>query len=377
MIKLDRIRPLPESTTKRRQIVQHLRNQILSSRMPAGEAVPTTHELADRFKVSYNTMHSALNDLVRDGLLVRHRGKGTFVGEGIDKDHRPLVSRLVLAVPPNESIRQSPYAETILSFLRGCSDGALACGADLVLISLPDALPEEELDATAQRIRRCDGLVTISLQYAPLVRRLDPAKFPCVTLDRTDSGEKLGMESASNITYDRSATVRMAVEHMAGHGHRRIGFFGSKDAGFTIKFQFFCEALAQLGLPRFEDCFEHCDDIEETHEAAKRLLSRITLPTAVYVDNEQKAQTLIHLARDRGMRIPEDLAVISSGTDVRSESFLSMVAVPCQGMGREAALLLDRVIRGAVLPPIKKVLPPQIAFRRSCGCEPSRKAQQN
>jgi GntR family transcriptional regulator len=61
------------------QIIQNLRELIRSGRLEAGEAVPSEWELADLYGVSRLTVRSALNDLVRDGLLNRRHGVGTFV----------------------------------------------------------------------------------------------------------------------------------------------------------------------------------------------------------------------------------------------------------------------------------------------------------
>ncbi len=60
------------------QIYLILREQILEGRF---ETVPLPGELvlADQFKVSRVTMRRALQDLVKEGLIARGRGKGTFV----------------------------------------------------------------------------------------------------------------------------------------------------------------------------------------------------------------------------------------------------------------------------------------------------------
>lgn len=60
------------------QIYLILREQILEGRF---EAVPLPGELmlAEQFKVSRVTMRRALQDLVKEGLIARGRGKGTFV----------------------------------------------------------------------------------------------------------------------------------------------------------------------------------------------------------------------------------------------------------------------------------------------------------
>ena len=60
------------------QIYLILREQILEGRFEAAP-LPGELALADQFKVSRVTMRRALQDLVKEGLIARGRGKGTFV----------------------------------------------------------------------------------------------------------------------------------------------------------------------------------------------------------------------------------------------------------------------------------------------------------
>jgi DNA-binding GntR family transcriptional regulator len=61
-----------------RQIADTLRAEVMASSHP-GEAIATEAELEQRFSVSRITIRRALDEIVREGLLVRRRGSGTFV----------------------------------------------------------------------------------------------------------------------------------------------------------------------------------------------------------------------------------------------------------------------------------------------------------
>ncbi len=61
------------------QIQRVLRSRIESGEWGEDEQVPGEIELAQRFHVSRNTVREALGALERDGLIVRKRGRGTFV----------------------------------------------------------------------------------------------------------------------------------------------------------------------------------------------------------------------------------------------------------------------------------------------------------
>src|SRR5512132_3057231 len=59
------------------------RAQVLDliDRLGVGEAIPSERKLTVDLKVSRLTVRAALDDLVREGYLVRRRGAGTFVSE--------------------------------------------------------------------------------------------------------------------------------------------------------------------------------------------------------------------------------------------------------------------------------------------------------
>jgi GntR family transcriptional regulator len=61
------------------QISENFRELIRSGRLKSGESVPSEWELSDLYGVSRLTVRRALDELVRDGLLNRRQGVGTFV----------------------------------------------------------------------------------------------------------------------------------------------------------------------------------------------------------------------------------------------------------------------------------------------------------
>jgi len=64
------------------QIETILRRKILSGELPPLTPIPTEDALAQEFDVSRITIRQALGLLEKDGLVIRQRGKGTFVSEG-------------------------------------------------------------------------------------------------------------------------------------------------------------------------------------------------------------------------------------------------------------------------------------------------------
>jgi len=65
------------------QLEQIIKSQIMTGERLAGEQIPTEKDLAETYRVSSVTVRQAILNLVKEGLLVRKQGKGTFVQGGV------------------------------------------------------------------------------------------------------------------------------------------------------------------------------------------------------------------------------------------------------------------------------------------------------
>lgn len=92
------------------QIAQRLRD--IANSMPAGERLPSEPTLARDFKVSRFTVAKAVEQLVKDGLIVRKQGSGTFVAEA------PLRRQPGYLLSFTEAVQAAGHASThkVLAF---------------------------------------------------------------------------------------------------------------------------------------------------------------------------------------------------------------------------------------------------------------------
>ncbi len=70
------------------QLASYIKIQIKAGVLKPGEQMITETQLCDILGVSRNTVRHSLNHLVDDGLLVRYRGKGSFIAD--EKIKRPI-----------------------------------------------------------------------------------------------------------------------------------------------------------------------------------------------------------------------------------------------------------------------------------------------
>ena len=64
-----------------RQIVDQVRLAVATGDLAAGQAMPSVRSVAERLVVNVNTVVKAYGELVRDGVLESHHGKGFFVAQ--------------------------------------------------------------------------------------------------------------------------------------------------------------------------------------------------------------------------------------------------------------------------------------------------------
>lgn len=143
-----------------RQIYDHLRNRIASEQARPGDALPTEFELMEQYQVSRATVRQALDALVRDGLIYRERGRGTFVA------HPTVQQGLTRIVSFTEDMRSRGFAP-MSRVLSARLTPATAQIAELLAIQ-----PGEEL-ARIERLRLADG-EPMSVEVSHLVHRYCP-----------------------------------------------------------------------------------------------------------------------------------------------------------------------------------------------------------
>ena len=160
---------------------------------------------------------------------------------------------------------------------------------------------------------------------------------------------------------DRQA-VRDAASYLIEQGHRIIGLIQGPH-GFRSAAERrlgFEDALAdaKIKLPR-SHVAEGNYTFESGIEAANRLLDLSPRPTAIFASNDEMAAGVVHVARQRGISVPEDLSVIGfDDTAIAAHIWppLTTVRWPIMSMARSAALKLV----GDVVDPDKEVDEPSM-----------------
>lgn len=329
---------------------------------------PTIADVARAAGVSKGTVSFALND--RPGVAPATKARILAAAEelGFRPSHRARAlshSRafalgLVMARPP-ELLGADPFFP---AFIAGV-ETELARASHALVLRVVTGGWEEEADGYRRLAEdgRVDGVFLSDLRVGtdPRLRLLTELRLPAVTLQLPDVPSPFPA-----VTLDERSGVTAVVEHLVRLGHRRIAHVaGPREfvhgSGRRTAWR---DALRDLGLlpgPEAAGDFTAAGGATAT----RRLLRSAEPPTAIVYANDLMAIAGITVAREMGLRIPDDLSVTGfDDTELSAHVHppLTTVRVDALGMGRAAARLLLRHVAegggtaGTELPPAELVL---------------------
>jgi DNA-binding LacI/PurR family transcriptional regulator len=173
--------------------------------------------------------------------------------------------------------------------------------------------------------------------------------------------------------------IRLLVEHLLAHGHERIAYIGGRPdvTSGSERLAGFQEAMAAAGLAE-RMAVRISDDAwspASAAAAATELLAARERPTALVAGGDRLALGAIKAIKARGLRIPEDIALVSFQDPDPLGGVLEPGVTSLSGqereLGRHAAQLLLGVLANPESEPsaLEVRLPATLVVRRSCGCQ--------
>lgn len=219
----------------------------------------------------------------------------------------------------------------------------------IVLIEQTNASRERELEVLhGQRRHLTDGLIFSPLALGTDDRASFAVDFPMVLL-----GERIFGGPADHVTMSNVEAARAATRHLIETGRRRIALIGSHEGetvgSAALRQRGYEEALAEAGLPLDPALLGEAGLWHRSTgaEAMERMLDSGTEIDAVFGLNDALAIGALHALHDRGVAVPEEVAVIGFD-DIEDAAYasppLSSVAPGREQIAQTAVdLLLARV----------------------------------
>ncbi|GAB2951280.1 LacI family DNA-binding transcriptional regulator [Nonomuraea fastidiosa] len=337
------------------------------------------HDLATELAVSAITIRRDITLLAEEGVIRRVRG-GAALTEPPAPEPQP-------AREPSEAPAQQGGPLTVgmvvpsLDYyypdvIRGVREAAAAAGVRVVLRGATYQVADErrQLASLIESVG-VDGLLvaptTESDEGEELVRWLHSAGVPVVLIERAAAVGPY-REAMESVVSDHALGAAMAVRHLAVLGHRRVGLITTISsptaphvrAGWRLA----CEELGleMEGTPqartvdrRDPGWAQALDDVLDACLASRT--------RALLVHSDPEAISLVERCQDRGIRVPEDLAVVTYDDEVAElcDPPLTAIRPPKTDIGRAAFTLLLERLRNPDRPAHRVVVGPQLIVRQS------------
>ncbi len=167
---------------------------------------------------------------------------------------------------------------------------------------------ERELGATIAALQPDGVILTPPHSENRLITGfLAKRKIPFARIGSIASGPGIAM------TMDDEGSARRATEHLIALGHRRVGFIaGSEEYDLSNwRINGWRDAMASAGLPHVGLCTRGDFSYESGVTAANKLLDMDSPPTAIIASNDQMTLATLDTANQRGLKVPNDLSLIS------------------------------------------------------------------
>jgi DNA-binding LacI/PurR family transcriptional regulator len=345
-------------STVARQVSDHLRGFIARERLKRGDALPSYRQLASQLGAALWTVKRGIDELAKDGVVYRQRGRGVYVAKELVRRPRPP-HRLAVIVP---STRHALFnMEYLLAIMRGITLKPDICP----LLQLFSLQQDGLINAATLGEQEIDGVILLNVEDEAYIRSFVQWGTPTVATDYVARGVPLDF-----VACDNRAAARRVAAHLAGLGHRRVRYVTESVHSESVNLQ------GQRVIRDSSDIRERqretlaalraagvaCDAPPEAHSDASGSPAAVSedihahlhdpgRATAVIVNDCYAAGKLTRELTQRGVRVPEDVslaALSSDGGGWRQEPELTCCKFDFVGMGRRAIELLAQRCRKPV-----------------------------
>jgi DNA-binding LacI/PurR family transcriptional regulator len=343
------------------QVQAVLERQILRQELKPGELIPSESQLCEQFNVSSITVRRALQELVRNGLIYRRPGIGSFVSS----DTKQL--SLLLLISGFDDARW--HANLFGELIGGIAKITWEHGTTLSVVHIPpgfhnirsylySVIEEGAFDGILLRVAG-------DLEEDYLVPLLETG-CPYVSMKRYSPHREINC-----VVHDDLAGAFRATEYLIKLGHTRIGLISARHTVVgRDRSQGYLKALEAYGIEADPRLIHYSDSFveEEGARTTGELLGLEERPTAIFATSDRLALGAYSAIEKAELRIPQDIAIVGYG-DIPPGSLLSpplsTVKVSYRDAGIQAASLLLDIITYKVKPPQRIVIESSLIVRGS------------
>lgn len=248
-----------------------------------------------------------------------------------------------------------------VSLLAGLHDQLAPLG---FRVAVADPSFNAHLDRTA-----VDGLMSLRVDGIVIATEPTEEMFAALDVPAVVAGNRdLAVPGADVVANDDMAGGRLATEHLLGLGHREIGHVTGGGGAARLRAQGFEAAMRERGLRPHIAQGHGLTTEADGYQASLTLLDENPSITAIFAANDTMALGAAGAARDRGLRIPEDLSLIGyDNSPLASANLLRLTTIDGRNaeVGAGAAKALLNRMEDPALPVGTVLVEPELVVRAS------------
>ncbi len=294
---------------KYQKVIDWIKEEIDAGRLQPGQRLMSEQKMSEEFGLCRQTIRRAMQELVEQKIVVRVQGSGTYVGSVTSKIQRKKHMNIAVVSTFYESYIFPPILKGI--------ERTLSKDGYAMQVSFTDNLIQNEANVLKMILKKdnIDGVIIepsegalpnpnikyykeIQDKHIPIIFFNDiyPAiQAPCVRID-----DQIVARKATQLLIDAGHKKIAAIfKGDDGQGHRRyLGFLDAMEKAELIRNPnhiVWIDTAMQRGLKRLESY----------------LLKRLEGCTGLVCYNDEVAMQMIDIFLKYGIRVPEDLSVVS------------------------------------------------------------------
>ncbi|MBK8616715.1 MAG: LacI family DNA-binding transcriptional regulator [Anaerolineales bacterium] len=335
--------------------------------MPPKKKSPTIYDVAQLSGVSISTISRVLNAPDKVNSETQKR-----VMDAIDQlGFIPRAEARARAMQNTGRIGVlTPFftAPSFVQRLRGVASALSKENYELLIY------PVESLDqlqgyiSSIPLMRNIDGLIIMSLSIGDQdAQRLSINGMETVLIEYSHP-------QLNSITIDDQHGGKLAAEHLINKGHKSFGFLGDIEPPERLaihpvqsRLTGFTQTLQEAGLSLSKTYIRSAPYTQkESRQAALELLSLPKPPTAIFAASDTQALSIMKVARQLNIKVPDDLAVVGfDDIDVAEHVDLTTIRQHLDESGKLATEILLARVEDPSRPPQHINLPLNLIERQT------------
>ncbi len=335
-----------ENSPKYIMVEDYVKKYIEVKKLKNGDLLPTENELAEELDIHANTVKHGLNNLVKEGIIFRERGKGTFVsspGKFTTTDNHTI------GIIVEDLFKRSELCSAIV---RGIDDVVSEKNISYFLGNSDNEFEKIKNYLNQFFERSVSGVILMPLQSNTehennykIIEMLKKNDVPVVLVNRYLKGFAVDYVVSNN---ENGGFI--STEYFIKNGHKKIAYiiepFCSTIEERLVGYKL---ALARNGLEYNEALVVVSDNrLEEAGvNGVETLFERGVEFTAIFCSNDSVAKGAYETLGKKGLSVPDDVSLIGYDDTPEAQILpvsLSTVSQPAYNLGKEAAkLLLKRI----------------------------------